>query len=203
MQAWVTDETLWKLGKDGSPCRVNVPQGYRCESDSLDMDDLVCIPRHAPDLVHSKSEHNDTYNAACFVDFTHTKEAEQQHDPYMHLGSVQDIYGYVSPKPPQPCFACHVAYWDRVPCSFDEDDAESSSLADKEERSHFQELSPTANLLQSQNAAGQLASAPHCAFVHLAWRNAAGWEALLYPCEARASAQNPEIPYCLDTTAPN
>ena len=47
-QAWVADETLWKLGQDGSPCRVDVPVGYRCESDSLDMDDLACVAKHAP-----------------------------------------------------------------------------------------------------------------------------------------------------------
>ena len=87
MQAWVADETLWKLGKDGSPCRVDVPQGYRCESDSLDMDDLVCIPRHSPNLVHSNFEHSDTWSA-CFVTVkfcSHwAKEAEQHLDRSVH-----------------------------------------------------------------------------------------------------------------------
>lgn len=58
MQTWAVDEKLYRLGEDGSPCRVEVPQGYRCESDSLDMDDLACIPKCAPRAVvpHSAAE---------------------------------------------------------------------------------------------------------------------------------------------------
>ena len=48
LQTWAVDEKLYRLGEDGSPCRVDVPVGYRCESDSLDMDDLACIPQYAP-----------------------------------------------------------------------------------------------------------------------------------------------------------
>ena len=54
-----------------------------------------------------------------------------------------------------------------VLCSFDEDEVELSGQANREERAQFQELSPAANLLQSQNAAGQLAST-HCFVVSIA-----------------------------------
>ena len=52
-------------------------------------------------------------------------------------------------------------------CSWNEDAAEASNADSKAERSRFQELSPTSNLLQSQNAAGQLASMPICSCLQL------------------------------------
>ena len=149
----MADETLWKLGKDGSPCRVDVPQGYRCESDSLDMDDLACIPKHAPLCPM-------TYWRHCMILHEYWGDllvaAPEGHalvhcsqEVFMCLGAIVIYF-----------LKLHVLY------SFDEDEVELSSQANREERAQFQELSPAANLLQSQNAAGQLASA-HCLVVNI------------------------------------
>ena len=48
-------------------------------------------------------------------------------------------------------------------CSWNEEGAElEKEAAAKAERTAFEELTPQANLLQSQNAVGQLASEPLC-----------------------------------------
>lgn len=43
-QMWREGDLLWRLDEDGQPCRLDVPDGFRTESDSLDMDEVACVP---------------------------------------------------------------------------------------------------------------------------------------------------------------
>ena len=55
----------------------------------------------------------------------------------------------------------------RCACSWNEEDAEREEAEVKADRAAFEELTPHGNLLQSQNAVGQLASEPTCARLHV------------------------------------
>lgn len=63
VQTWRDGKTLWRIDEDGNPCQLDIPAGYRTESDSLDIDDVACIPTfsdsmatHAPPVSASADE---------------------------------------------------------------------------------------------------------------------------------------------------